>query len=114
MARRDDVPDDRQVAFAWMNAEEVMRLAERRGGEVVYEAPTESRLPARRARPSRRTRRTPAREPESYGLPFGVRDADGTPSCWSCGRELVLDDVVRVGPGFATCPGCGAKLPFAE
>jgi len=52
------------------------------------------------------------RSPVTPGLPFGVRQVDGTPACWSCGQPVSEETVVRVGPGDHRCPGCGAKLPF--
>jgi len=98
--------DPRQSTFAWTDPAEVLDSADGRG-EVVFEAPGLSRLT--RVRPGRRLAAAARREIESFGLPFGV---DGSGTCWSCGAEI--DEAVRAGPGYATCPGCGAKLPFAE
>jgi hypothetical protein len=85
-----------QGRFAWTDPARVLEAAP--AGEVVFEAPELKPRPRRAA------------APRSLGLPFGVREVDGQPACWSCGR--VIDDVVRAGPGDSRCPGCGAKLPF--
>src|SRR5262249_20632002 len=97
MAQRRREDADAQGRFAWSNAKKILNGAP--AGEVVFEAPELRPRPARKAAP-----------PKSLGLPFGVRDVDGQPACWSCGR--VIDEVVRAGPGDSRCPGCGAKLPF--
>jgi hypothetical protein len=102
----------RQANFGWQDPS---RLLEAVGGEVVYEAPDLSRLTRSRQRPSRvRVAPAAAREILSLGLPFGVRKTDSGTVCWSCSRELADKDIIRTGPGYARCPGCGAKLPFAE
>ncbi len=112
-AKRTPVVDARQISFAWIDAAELLETASRRG-PVVYEAPDSSRIV--RSRPPRVPRvrmRRPA-EPPSLGLPFGVHEQAGRITCWSCGEDLEEHDVVTTGPGSAICPGCGARLPFAE
>jgi hypothetical protein len=108
---------DLQTTFAWFNGEKVLKAAEERGGTVLFEAPDVSRIvrtqPPRLPR-VRVKRGTAGKEPPSLGLPFGPRLTDGAVSCWSCARELGETEVVRTGPGLSTCPGCGARLPFAE
>ncbi len=94
--RRQREPPVAQVRFAWADAARILDGAP--AGEVVFEAPE--------LRP--RPRREPP--PRSLGLPFGIREVDSQPSCWSCGRAI--HDVVGAGPGDSRCPGCGAKLPF--
>ena len=94
--RRREEPPDAQERFAWADPARILDGAP--AGEVVFEAPDLKPKPKRAA---------PAK---SLGLPFGVRDVDGQPACWSCGR--VIDEVVSAGPGDQRCPGCGAKLPF--
>jgi hypothetical protein len=110
MARRG-APSDKQVAFTWTEPRAVLDAAR---GEVVYEAPEASRIAAGRAPRLPRVKQRSGAEPPSFGLPFGIRVVDGEVTCWSCARELVDEEVVRAGPGYATCPGCGARLPFAE
>jgi hypothetical protein len=103
---------DRQSSFGWHDPR---RLLEAGAGDVIYEAPDLSRLAHRRARPSRvRVAPAAAREILTLGLPFGVRRTDGGSVCWSCSRELADGEAIRTGPGHSRCPGCGAKLPFAE
>ncbi len=38
---------------------------------------------------------------------------EGGLACWSCGQIVAEGDVVTSGPGTQSCPGCGARLPFA-
>lgn len=116
MAGKPREIDLRQVAFAWLDPEEILRTAEERGGDVVFEAPDASRIVA--AKPPRlprvRVKRARgAKEPPSLGLPFGARRAEGRITCWCCGQELPEAEVVHTGPGYAACPGCGARLPLA-
>ncbi len=96
--RREGEPAPAQERFAWVDPARVLDGVP--AGEVVFEAP-ELRPRPRKAAP-----------PRSLGLPFGVRDVDGQPACWSCGRVIDEAEVVRAGPGDCRCPGCGAKLPF--
>jgi hypothetical protein len=114
MSRRRQ-PDERQIRFTWIDAEEVVRNADERGGEVLFEAPETSRIVATKPPklPRVRTRAGAASEPASLGLPFGTRVADGRIVCWSCGKDVDEGAVLRHGPGVASCPGCGARLPFA-
>ncbi len=114
MAERRRTTDDRQIKFSWIDPEKILENAEERGGTVVFEAPDTSRIVA--AKPPRLPKiraRAVAREPDSLGLPFGTRVKDGRIMCWSCGNDVEEADVVRSGPGAHTCPGCGARLPFA-
>jgi hypothetical protein len=114
MADRRRTTDDRQIQFSWIDPEEVLRNAEERGGAVIFEAPDTSRIVA--SKPPRLPRirtKAPAREPDSLGLPFGTRVKDGRIMCWSCGQDVEESELVRSGPGACTCPGCGARLPFA-
>lgn len=92
---------------------EVLASAERRGGDVLFEAPETSRLQRGRAPKLPRVRTAKPRL-ASMGLPFAAREERGDTSCWSCGKELDEGEVVRVGPGTVSCPGCGARIPFAE
>ena len=102
MARkpRKEEPPSAQASFGWADAKSVISSAP--DGEVVYEAPELRRRPRKAVGATART----------LGLPFGAREADGHAVCWSCGCELADESVIRVGPGDARCPGCGAKLPF--
>jgi hypothetical protein len=109
------VRDDRQSSFIWRDPAHVLENTPDRG-EIVYEAPELSRLARSKPGRSVRVRVAPAAGEEilSLGLPFGVRKTDGRAVCWSCSRELDESSIVRTGPGYARCPGCGAKIPFAE
>jgi len=95
--RGEDV--ESQASFAWTDPKHILDGVP--AGEVLFEAPE--------LKPKRRKAEPP---PKSIGLPFGVREVDGTPACWSCGQAVSDETVVRVGPGDHRCPGCGAKLPF--
>jgi hypothetical protein len=102
-----------QSTFAWRDPETLLGAPAR--GEVVYEAPDLSRVVRAKTRAARvRVAPAAARDIQSFGLPFGVRRADGRAVCWSCGVELEEGRVVTAGPGDTRCPGCGAKLPFGE
>lgn len=84
-------------------------------GDVLFEAPEVSRIVAGKApRVPRVRQRAIAQEPPSLGLPFGLRQSAGRTACWSCGEEFSEVEAVRVSPGQATCPGCGARLPFTD
>jgi hypothetical protein len=109
--RRTD--DERQIRFSWLDPAEVIASAERRGGAVVFEAPETSRI-VREPTPRIPRIRQSRREPESFGLPFGARRSAGRVACWSCAADLMEADLLRTGPGTIVCPGCGARLPFAE
>lgn len=98
----DDAHDARQARFAWADRDQILDGAP--AGEVVFEAP-ELKAPPR----SRRAPPAP-----SLGLPFGLRDVDGTSVCWSCAGPVDGRTAVRVGPGDCRCPSCGAKLPFVD
>jgi hypothetical protein len=103
---------DRQTSFAWSEPGAVLDAVH---GQVVFEDPEVSRIVAEKAPRVPRVRTRPARsEPDSLGLPFGLRAAQGRFSCWSCAVEIRESDVVRTGPGSVICPGCGARLPFAD
>jgi hypothetical protein len=97
--RGSDVTPD-QARFAWGDADRV--LGDAPAGEVVFEAPEVKR----------RSRAPAPPVPQTLGLPFGVRQADGRSVCWSCGHDVDDETVVRAGPGDVRCVGCGAKLPF--
>jgi hypothetical protein len=100
MPRRRKGEAKAQASFAWADREQI--FAQAPAGTVVFEAPELRPKP-----------RPPAVPPgRSLGLPFGVREVDGQPACWSCGRAIDEETVVRAGPGDSRCPGCGAKLPF--
>ena len=98
--RREGDAPAAQGRFTWADPARVFDAAP--AGEIVFEAAELKRAPAPRRPPP----------PKSLGLPFGVREVDGRPACWSCGRIIVEAEVVRAGPGDSRCPGCGAKLPF--
>ena len=108
--------DEKQSSFAWRDAARVLAATPDRG-EVVYQAPELSKISRpKRAKVGRVVRVAPgvASELASLGLPFGVKTSDGRAVCWSCSIELDESAVLRTGPGYARCPGCGAKIPFAE
>jgi hypothetical protein len=105
--------DDRQVRFSWLDPEEVLASAERRGGSVIFEAPETSRI-VRERTPRIPKVKVSRKEPESFGLPFGARRLADRVTCWSCAADLAESELVRTGPGTIACPGCGARLPFAE
>jgi hypothetical protein len=110
--------DDRQVVFSWNRAwadpADLLRASDGRGA-VLFEAPEVSRIVRGRSTRLPRVRlRDGQKEPDSYGLPFGMREYQGRLVCWSCALELGEDDVIRSAPGHASCPGCGARLPFTE
>ena len=115
-SRRADASGDRQVPLAWSTPRDILEAVESRPGAVVFEVPEISRIVSGRqpSLPRVRVRRRGPVEPPSLGLPFGVRDHEGRQHCWSCGRDLSEDDVIRSAPGYVQCPGCGARLPFAE
>jgi hypothetical protein len=100
-----------QIVFSWTDPRAVLDAA---SGDVVYEAPEVSRIVAGRAPRLPRVKQRAAGEPPSLGLPFGVREVEGRLTCWSCARDLHEDEIVRAGPGYSTCPGCGARLPFSD
>lgn len=113
-SRRFSEGDDRQVSFSWVDPMEVLASSERRGGDVLFEAPETSRLQRGRAPKLPRVRAAKPRL-ASMGLPFAAaRDERGLASCWSCGKELEEAEVIRIGPGTVSCPGCGARIPFGE
>ena len=103
---------ERQITFAWTDPSALLEISH---GDVLFEAPEVSRIVSGKVpRVPKVRQRLIAQEPPSLGLPFGVRQVAGRTACWSCGEEFADGDVVRVGPGQATCPGCGARLPFAD
>jgi hypothetical protein len=104
--RRRGGDEERQKSFAWFDREHILEAAP--VGEVLFEAP-ELRPRARRAAAAPKT---PPPPPTTMGLPFGVREVDGSATCWSCGKAIDEATVIHVGPGDTRCPGCGAKLPF--
>jgi len=111
------VGPDRQIRFQWLDPADVLAAASQRGGAVVYEAPDTSRIvrgkPVRLPRVRVKRAAEPS-EPPSRGLPFGARRIEGRVTCWSCAQELAEHQLVHVGPGLISCPGCGARLPFSE
>ena len=100
--------------FIWSDPDEVLRAAGERG-DTLFEAPDVSRIvvPGKVPRLPRVKQRL-AGEPESIGLPFAPRTVDGRVICWSCACDIVEGEAVRVSPGMVSCPGCGARIPFAE
>jgi hypothetical protein len=100
--REDDATDAHQSHFAWSDRDKILDGAP--VGEVLFEAPE--------LRPPPRPRRSPPAP--SLGLPFGLRDVDGTTVCWSCAKPVDGTTAVRVGPGDCRCGNCGAKLPFID
>src|SRR5438477_190686 len=112
MAKRRVPADERQEIFPWARPDQVVRLAG--SGAVIFEAPELSRIVRSSTPLLPRVQQRRAPQLQSLGLPFGLRTLDGGWSCWSCARDLTDADVVRAGPGYTTCPGCGARLPFTD
>jgi hypothetical protein len=102
----DDAHEPRQSRFAGADRDQILDAAP--AGEVIFEAPELKP----ELKPAPRPRR--AARAASLGLPFGLRDVDGTSVCWSCARPVDGTTAIRVGPGDSRCPSCGAKLPFVE
>ena len=107
-------PSDRQITFIWSDPDEVLR-AEGDRGDILFEAPDVSRIVVKGRVPRLpRVKQRAVGEPESMGLPFTPRTVAGRVMCWSCACEIVEGEAVRVAPGMVSCPGCGARIPFAE
>ena len=113
---------DRPTACAWATPAALLKIAERRGGAVVFEAPEAVRI-ARGGPPRLPAVATAGAvgqlvssqvEPQREGGAKGIREFHGRIVCWSCTQVLAEADMLRSAPGCLSCPGCGARLPFVE